>query len=209
MFADRLEAGKRLAKELLEYKDKDSVAIAIPRGGVVVADQVAKELGCPLDLIITRKIGAPGNPELAVGAVAGVNKVIINEGIKRSLRVSKEYLQAEVARQLEEIDRRRRMYLGEKSPLSLKDKFVILIDDGLATGYTAMVAISAIRKEQPAKIILAVPVAPQDTCQLLSGKADKIVCLIMPEVFFAVGQFYVDFSQTTDDEVIEIMKKYR
>jgi predicted phosphoribosyltransferase len=209
MFVDRSEAGKKLAKELLEYKDKDSVVLAIPRGGVVVADKVAQELDCPLDLIIPRKIGAPGNPELAIGAVAGLNRVIINENIKRSLGVSEEYLKAEIERQLNEIERRRKMYLGEKPPLSLKDRVVILVDDGLATGYTAMAAISAIREEKPREIILAVPVAPRDTCELLSDKVDKLICLSTPEFFYAVGQFYVDFSQTTDDEVIEILSKYR
>jgi len=209
MFVDRIEAGEKLAEELREYKDKDCVVVAIPRGGVIVADQVARELDCPLDLIITRKIGAPGNPELAMGAVAGENRVVISEDVKAGLGASEEYIQAEVAKQLSEIKRRRRIYVGEKSPLSLKNKIVILIDDGLATGYTARVAVDAIRKEDPSQIILAVPVAPRDTCESLSSKADKVVCLDRPGLFYAVGQFYVDFSQTTDDEVVEIMKKYR
>ena len=209
MFVDRSEAGEKLAEELREYKDKDCVVVAIPRGGVIVADQVARELDCPLDLIITRKIGAPGNPELAMGAVAGENRVVISEDIKAGLGASEEYIQAEVAKQLSEIRRRRRIYVGEKPLLSLKNKIVILIDDGLATGYTARVAVDVIRKEDPSQIILAVPVAPRDTCESLSSKVDKVVCLDRPGLFYAVGQFYLDFSQTTDDEVVEIMKKHR
>jgi len=209
MFADRSEAGRKLAQELLEYKDEKPIILAIPRGGIVVADQVVKLLKCSLDVIITRKIGAPGNPELAIGAVSGPNKVIINEDMKYGLRVSDEYVDKEVASQLEEIKRRRSMYLGQKLPPDLKDKLVIVIDDGLATGYTAMAAINAISEELPSKIVLAVPVASSDTCRFLASKVDKIVCLMKPEIFYAVGQFYVDFSQTTDDEVIEIMRKYR
>lgn len=208
MFADRSEAGKKLAEELLGYKEKGCIVVAIPRGGVVVADQVARRLGCPLDLIIVRKIGAPGNPELAIGAVAGVEKVTVNKDTVRNLGVSEEYLQAEAVRQLKEIRRRRTLYLGDKPPLDLKGKPVILIDDGLATGYTTIAAIGAVREQGPSSIILAVPVAPQDTCRLLVTKVDNIVCLLMPEVFYAVGQFYVDFSQTTDEEVIAIMNRY-
>jgi putative phosphoribosyl transferase len=209
MFADRVDAGKKLAQALSAYKGQDCVVVAIPRGGVVVADRVAGYLGCPLDLIITRKIGAPGNPELAVGAVAGEDKVIISQSVKAGLGISEAYLVAEISRQLAEVKRRRRIYLGEKKPLGLGGKTVILIDDGLATGSTARVAISAVRKEHPAKVILAVPVAPRDTCNSLSIEADEVICLLTPEVFYAVGQFYADFSQTTDEEVIEIMKKYR
>jgi len=209
MFADRREAGRKLAAELLEYKGKDAVVVAIPRGGVVVADEVARELNCPLDLIIPRKIGAPGNPELAIGAVAGAGKVIINENLKYGLGVSDGYLDEEIKRQLKEIERRRGMYFGGKPPTGFKDKTVILVDDGLATGYTATAAVSAIREERPREIILAVPVAPRDTCQALSKKVDKMICLSAPEMFYAVGQFYQDFSQTTDDEVIEILSKYR
>jgi len=208
VFANRSEAGQKLAQELLEYKNENPIIMAIPRGGIVVADQVAQFLECPLDIIITRKIGAPGNPELAMGAVSGPDKVIINEDIKYGLRVSDDYIEKEVANQLEEIKRRRSMYLGQKLPLDLKGKPVIIIDDGLATGYTAIAAIDAIKEEHPSKIVLAVPVASSDTCQFISSKVDKIVCLMKPEIFYAVGQFYMDFSQTTDDEVIEIMRKY-
>ncbi len=209
MFADRREAGRKLAAELLEYKGEDTVVVAIPRGGVVVADEVAKQLESPLDLIIPRKIGAPGNPELAIGAMAGAGRVIINEQLKYGLGVSERYLDEEIERQSKEIERRRRMYFGDKPPTSFKDKVVVLIDDGLATGYTATAAVSAIREERPREIILAVPVAPRDTCQALAKKVDRMICLSAPEMFYAVGQFYQDFSQTTDAEVIEILSKYR
>lgn len=209
MFVDRVEAGEKLAKALSKYKDEDCVVVAIPRGGVIVAEQVAKELHCPLDLIITRKIGAPGNPELAVGAVAGGNKIIINQSVKEGLGVSEKYLLSEVTKQLSEVERRRKIYLGDKPPLKLTDKVVVLVDDGLATGYTARVAIDAIKKEHPARLIVAVPVAPRDTCDALATKADEVVCLAMPDIFYAVGQSYIDFSQTTDEEVVEIMKEHR
>lgn len=208
-FFDRREAGERLAKRLLDYKGQDVVVLAIPRGGVVVAAEVARELDAPLDLIIPRKIGAPGNPELAIGAVAGEGKVMVNEALKKSLGVPDNYIEEETAEQLEEIARRRAKYLGIKKPQSLSDKTVIVIDDGLATGYTALAALRAITDEKPAKLVLAVPVAPQDTCRRLEEEVDELICLEQPEVFFAVGQFYTDFSQTTDEEVIEILSRIK
>lgn len=208
MFTDRTEAGRRLAERLLEYKEQDVVVLAIPRGGVVVAGEVAKGLSCPLDLIIPRKIGAPGNPELAIGAVAGEGKVMLNTQLKETLRVSSEYVEEEVQRQLAEIDRRRKRYLGDRPPVNLTGKTVIVVDDGLATGYTALAAVNAVREKKPTKIVLAVPVAPRDTYERLVGEVDELVCLSIPEFFYAVGQFYLDFSQTTDEEVIEILKKY-
>lgn len=208
MFTDRTEAGKRLAERLSDYKGQDVVVLAIPRGGVVVAGEVAKGLSCPLDLIIPRKIGAPGNPELAIGAVAGEGKVMLNTQLKETLRVSSEYVEEEVQRQLAEIDRRRKRYLGDRPPVNLTGKTVIVVDDGLATGYTALAAVNAVREKKPEKIVLAVPVAPRDTYEHLVGEVDELVCLSIPEFFYAVGQFYLDFSQTTDEEVIEILKKY-
>jgi len=208
VFTDRSEAGRKLAERLMEYKGQEAVVLAIPRGGVVVANEVARGLGCPLDLIIPRKIGAPGNPELAIGAVAGEGRVMLNAQLKEVLRVSDEYVEEEVQRQLREIDRRRKRYLGDRPPVNLTDKTVILIDDGLATGYTALAAVNAVREEKPRKIVLAVPVAPRDTYERLSGEVDALVCLSIPDFFYAVGQFYLDFSQTTDEEVIEILSRY-
>ncbi|MEW6188800.1 MAG: phosphoribosyltransferase [Actinomycetota bacterium] len=207
VFTDRREAGRELTQRLIHYKQQDVVVVAIPRGGVIVASEVAKGLNAPLDLVIPRKIGAPGNPELAIGAVAGKGKVMLNEELKEALRVPDEYVEEEVNKQIEEINRRRKKYLGNKPAKSLQDKVVILVDDGLATGYTALAAISAIREEKPRRMVLAVPVAPRDTFERLKGEVDEIICLDLPEFFYAVGQFYLDFSQTTDEEVIEILKE--
>lgn len=207
VFSDRTEAGRRLAEELMAYKGKDVVVLAIPRGGVLVAVEVADALNAPLDLVIPRKIGAPGNPELAVGAVAG-GEVVINESVRAELGVSDSYLSAEVQRQLAEIDRRRRLYVGDQPPVDLAGKIGIIVDDGLATGYTAIAAVRAVRKAKPDKVVLAVPVAPPDTRRRLAGEVDEIVCLQTPEEFFAVGQFYIDFTQVSDGEVVDILRRY-
>ncbi len=208
MFFDRRDAGKQLAEHLLPLAKGEVVVLAIPRGGVVVADEVASCLEAALDLVIPRKIGAPGNPELAIGAVVG-EKVIINEELKRALGVSDEYIKKEVEKELNEIARRREKYLGERRPLDLKNKTVVIVDDGLATGYTAKAAIASVKQDNPQKVILAVPVAPTDTYERLKEEVDEIVCLNVSEMFFAVGQFYSDFSQISDEEVIDILKKYR
>lgn len=208
MFIDRSEAGEKLAQRLSSYKNKNVVVLAIPRGGVIVGAKVAAALKAPLDVVIPRKIGAPGNPELAIGAVAGDGQVVLNEEIKRSLSISEEYLKEEIARQVDEINRRRRKYLGGRSPLSVKDKIAIIVDDGLATGSTALAAARAVHQGKPKKVILAVPVAPRDTCLRLESEVDELVCLNAPSLFYAVGQFYADFSQTTDAEVIEVLRKF-
>ncbi len=208
MFKDRVDAGRQLAKRLEgEYKDTDAVVLAIPRGGVVVADEVARALNLKLDLIIPRKIGAPGNPELAIGAVA-VGRAMINEPVVRELGVPDSYIESETKRQLEEIARRRRLYLGDRRAIPLRGRIAIIIDDGLATGYTALAAVDAVRQQNPRKTVLAVPVAPTDTCERLKREVDEIICLEAHDLFFAVGQFYEEFSQTTDTEVIDILKNY-
>lgn len=206
MFADRVQAGKDLAHALSAYHGQDVVVVAIPRGGVIVAAEVARELGAPLDLIIPRKIGAPGNPELAIGAVAGEGKVYLNESLVESLRVPKDYIEREVKAEIEEIGRRRISYFGEKAPTSLEGKIVVVIDDGLATGYTALAAVKSVKSEHPSKVILAVPVAPQETVNFLKPEVDELVVLETPTFFYAVGQFYHDFSQVSDAEVIELLK---
>ncbi len=203
-----MDAGKQLASSLVDYEGKDVVVLAIPRGGVITAKEVAKRLKAPLDLVIPRKISAPGNPELAIGALASKETVMINEQLKKSLRVSNEYIESEVKKQTLEIGRRRLKYLGNRIETNLKDKVVILVDDGIATGYTALAAINAIREKKPKKLILAVPVSPKDTCKRLGTEVDELVCLHSPELFFSVSQFYTYFSQTTDDEVIEIIKSF-
>jgi len=209
MFRDRIEAGQKLAEKLEpEYRDADAVVLAIPRGGVVVGKEVAKALGLPLDVIIPRKIGAPGNPELAIGAVAH-GRAIINESLVRQMGIPSSYINQEVEKQLGEIDRRRKLYLGEREPVQLEGKVAIIVDDGLATGYTALAAIDAVRLHHPGKIVLAVPVAPKDTCDRFQGEVDEVICLEAHDIFFAVGQFYESFEQTTDSEVVAILKSYR
>ncbi|MFB0561896.1 MAG: phosphoribosyltransferase [Candidatus Lokiarchaeia archaeon] len=207
MFRDRVDAGKKLAKELLVYKESNPVVLAIPRGGVVVAYEVAKELGAPLDIVVPRKIPAPYNPELGIGAVTQDGTVIIDQQIKDYLSVSDEYIQEEAERQIKEIERRMKAYRGDRGPISLKDRVVILVDDGIATGVTMRAAIRSIRKQNPKKIIVAVPVGPPGTIKKIEEEADEVVSLITYEPFEAVGQFYADFSQTTDSEVITLLQK--
>ncbi len=209
MFKDRTEAGKTLAEALSEYKDKNTIVLAIPRGGVVVAYEVAKALNAPLDLIIPRKIGAPSQPELAIGAVTEDGTTILNQDIIQYLRVPDDYIKTEVKRQVEEIKRRIQRYLGDKPRLSIEGKVVILIDDGVATGATTRAAIASIRKRKPASIVLAIPVGPPDTVKELREDADKVICLMTPEPFFAIGQFYENFEQTSDEEVIQILNKLK
>jgi len=206
MFEDRVEAGRKLAKELLTYRGQKIVVLAIPRGGVVVGYEVAKELNAPLDIIVPRKIGAPDNPELAIGAVTQDGTVILNPQLMQYLGVSEIYVQEEVRNQVNEIERRIKKYRGEKAYPSLKDKIVILVDDGIATGYTMRAAIASIKKQKPSILIVAVPVGPPDTIQTLKSEADKVVCLSTPEMFQAIGQFYRNFSQTSDEEVIHLLQ---
>lgn len=209
MFRDRVDAGRQLARRLeAEYRDSDAVVLAIPRGGVVVGNEVAKALHLQMDLVIPRKIGAPGNPELAIGAVAP-GGAVLNEPLIQELNIPKSYIDQEINRQLAEIDRRRKLYLGDKAPIDLRGKTVIIVDDGLATGYTALAAVHAVKQQQPKKVILAVPVAPTETCENLKKQVDEIVCLETHELFFAVGQFYGVFEQTSDSEVVSILKNYR
>ncbi|HZD60456.1 MAG TPA: phosphoribosyltransferase [Anaerolineae bacterium] len=209
MFKDRVDAGRQLAVKLGQYKGANAVVLAIPRGGVVVGEQVARELHLPLDVIIPRKIGAPGNPELAIGAVVTRGRAMINEALVQELNIPRSYIDGEVEKQLAEVARRRKLYLGGREPIPLKDKIAIVVDDGLATGYTALATVNAVREQQPEKIILAVPVAPTDTCDRLEKEVDEIICLEAHELFFAVGQFYENFGQTTDAEVIDILSGYR
>lgn len=206
MFSDRREAGRRLATALDHLKGTaDVVVTAIPRGGVVVAAEVARSLGAPLDVVIPRKIGAPGNPELAIGAVAGDGVLVLNEDISMRLGIDEDYLQREKARQMVEIERRRKAYLKGRPGVEIAGKTVVLVDDGLATGSTALAAARALKRGRPERLILAVPVAPRETLKRFSREVDEIVCLEAPTLFYAVGQFYRDFGQTTDDEVMAIL----
>lgn len=199
MFKDRKDAGQLLAKQLLQYKNKKDVfVLGIPRGGVVVAHEVAKALNVPLDIIIIKKIGYPGQEELALGAVS-LDGFYINEEIAFS--VSKEYINEQIKIKQEEVKKRYSLFTGNKISYSLKNKTIILIDDGIATGATLIMAIQILRKQSPKKIIVAIPVAPPDTIKRLEKLVDIVVCLHEPIDFMAIGQFYSDFKQVEDEEV--------
>ena len=206
MFQDRIDAGKKLAKKLSEYGGCDVVVLAIPRGGVIVGFEVAKELNAPLDIVIPRKIGAPNNPELAIGAVTQDGTVMLNSEVVLFLGVQEEYIEDEKRKQIKEIERRMKKYRGDAVYPKLEGKIVILVDDGLATGATTRAAIASIRRQKPSMLILAIPVGPRDTIDDLKKEVDTIVFLSTPEPFYAIGQFYLNFEQTTDDEVVNILR---
>ncbi len=209
MFANRESAGSQMAQRLNDFKGKNAVVLGIPRGGVVVGAEVAKELGLPLSVIIPRKIGAPGNPELAIGAVAGEGITFLNQRIIKTLGVSEQFLQDEIQRQVREIKRREENYLQGYGQVEVQGKIAIVVDDGIATGSTAIVAIRAVKKQNPEKVILAVPVAPAEANKLLEEEADEVIVLDTPPVFYAVGQFYESFEQTTDEEVKKLIAESR
>jgi putative phosphoribosyl transferase len=206
MFRDRQDAGQKLATALLGYANqKDAIVIGLPRGGVVTAAEVAKKLHLPLDIVCPRKVGAPFNPELALGAVTESGDGFFNQDLLRQLEIPEHYLQAEIEKEKKVAHARCVAYRKGKPPLNLKDKVVILVDDGLATGATMKAAIQLVRAAKAKKIIVAVPVSPQETLHEIKELANEVVCLSTPYLFQAVGQFYDDFSQTEDDEVIELL----
>jgi predicted phosphoribosyltransferase len=205
-FRDRREAGRLLAEELAFLKGREGlIVLAIPRGGVVVGYEVARALGAPLDVYVTRKIGAPGNPELAIGAVASDGTVVLDEEAIQRLGVSASYIEEERAYEQGEIERRLSRYRGERPALELGGRTVILTDDGIATGATTLAAIRALREAGLARLILAVPVAPQSTVERMREEVDQLICLHAPRLFWAVGQFYLAFDQTSDGEVVELL----
>lgn len=207
LFVDRADAGKKLAKRLLQLKEKNPVVLALPRGGVPVAFEVAKALAAPLDLVLVRKIGVPFQEEYALGAIAdgGEPELVIDEDIRRSLNIPEDYVEQAKAEALEEIERRRRAYLGNRAPVEVAGHTAIIVDDGIATGATMLAALRAVRRRNPAWLVLAVPVAPPDSLWRLRAEADETICLHEPEYFAAVGQFYQNFGQTHDDEVIALL----
>ncbi len=206
IFHDRLDAGRRLADALKEHAGPDTVVLAIPRGGVIVGEVVAATLGVPLDVVVPRKVGAPGNPELGLGAVAPGVRVLDPWLIER-LGVSEEYLEREIAAEEAETVRRLEAYRGGRPPLELEGKTAIVVDDGVATGGTAVAALRWARAQGAATVVLAVPVAPPQTIQRLSHEADEVVALATPEPFFAVGEWYRIFDQTPDDEVLAALAR--
>lgn len=206
LFRDRKEAGGMLAEELAMYAGKNPIVLALPRGGVPVAYEVATLLKAPLDVLIVRKIGAPWDPEFGLGAIApGVE--IFDEKSLRFVGIQEDDLQSVIARERIELERRNKMYRGDRPFPSLKDQTVILVDDGVATGVTTQAAIKAVRAENPLKIILAIPVGPPETLQKLEPLVDDIVCLARPSDFMAVGAFYESFPQTSDEEVVALLNQ--
>lgn len=205
-FKDRVEAGRELAKALNAHKgEKDFLILALPRGGVPVAYEVARALEVPLDVYIVRKLGVPGHEELAMGAIASGGQVVMNEELKGLINVNPEVLQAIINREKATIAAREKSYhLGSK-PREIEGKTIVLIDDGLATGSTMQVAIQAIREKNPKRIIVAVPLAPRDTCQSIGAMVDEIICLRQPSPFHAVGLWYEYFDQTSDEEVADLL----
>lgn len=209
IFRDRTEGGKELAKLMRRYRDRDDVVIlALPRGGVVTGAAVAEALGAPLDIIVARKLGTPGEEELAMGAVArGVR--VLNDEVIAFAGVNPEQIEQVAARELDEVERRENIYRAGKPPIPLEGKVVALVDDGLATGATIRAAIAAVRRERPQRIVVAVPVAPPEIVQHLGREVDEVICVSSPARFTAVGLWYESFTQVTDDEVIGILARER
>ncbi|MCK4265217.1 phosphoribosyltransferase [Candidatus Babeliales bacterium] len=206
LFKNRKDAGIKLVRKLNNYKNnKDVLVIGLPRGGVIVAYEVAKNLNAKLDIIVVRKIGAPFRPELAIGAITQDGELILDNELFQSLGVKKEYLDQQVEIEKKEAQRRLNLYRKNRSPLQLKDKIIILVDDGIATGSSILVAIKSIKSKQPQKIIVAVPVAPPDIFKKIEKEIDEFICLEIPSCFDAVGSFYGTFPQTEDEEVIEVL----
>lgn len=211
MFQDRAEAGRLLGAELLDHGLKNPIVLALPRGGVPVALEVAHALRARLDLLIVRKVGAPGNPELAVAAIVHGNPpdIVLNREIIEAYGLDDEQLRSLIKAERPELERRRIAYLGERPPLSVAGRTAILVDDGAATGTTMKVAVRALRRRSPRKVVVAVPAAPAETVAELEQEADRVVCLDQPLRFRALGYHYHDFRQLTDDDVREAMKQAR
>jgi putative phosphoribosyl transferase len=207
-FSNRTEAGRLLAEKLVKYAGRaDVIVLGLPRGGVPVAYEVAKRLGVRLDVFIVRKLGVPGFEELAVGAIASGGVRVLNQDVMRALPNAEETIEWITARETAELERREQSYRAGRPAPELRDRIVILVDDGLATGATMRAAVKALRQRGAAKIVVAVPVGPPDTCREFEDQADETICASVPEFFQAVGQYYEDFSQTSDDEVRELLAR--
>ncbi len=200
MFKDRFDAARQLAKKLEKYKGEDGVVLAIPRGGLQTGFVIAKELKMPLDIILTKKIGYPGNEEYAIGAVSLKGRVLTSDAY-----VSKEYIERETKRLRKILEKRHEMYVGTREPIDLKDKIAIIVDDGIATGNTMQAAVELARESRPKKIVVAVPVAPPRGVELLKEIADEVVCINVEADFFAIAEFYENFWQVEDEEAIRLL----
>ncbi|OJU22394.1 MAG: phosphoribosyltransferase [Sphingomonas sp. 66-10] len=211
IFADRADAGRRLAAALSHLAITHPLVLALPRGGVPVAFEVARALGADLDLLLVRKLGVPGHPELGLGAVVdgAEPQLVLNDILIRTLALTPDYIEAELRRQLIEINRRRSAYLGDRVPPPMTGRTVIIVDDGIATGGTMKAALRGARKNRPARLVLAVPVAPREALTELESECDELVCLAAPDPFYAVGAHYGNFDQTSDAEVMSLLAKAR
>ena len=208
IFENRRDAGKQLAKELSEFKGQnDAIVLGLPRGGIPVAYEVAKALELPLDVFIVRKLGVPGQPELAMGAIASGDIKVMNESVVRNAGISDQQIEEVAHKEKEELKKREKAYRGARPDIDLQGKTVLIVDDGLATGASMRAAISALRKHNPKKIIAAIPTAPRDTCQEFESEVDQIICLRTPSPFWGVGGSYQNFSQTTNEEVRTFLNK--
>jgi len=207
-FRDRTEAGRLLAQKLREYANRDDVVVlALPRGGVPVAYEVANTLNVPLDIFLVRKLGLPGNEELAMGAIASGGVRVLNEEVVRALNIPDEIVDEVAEKEERELERREREYRRGRPPVDVRGRTAILIDDGLATGSSMRAAALALRNNQPAQIVVAVPVGAPSTCAEFESEVDKVVCAVTPEPFWGVGQWYRDFSQTSDEEVRDLLRR--
>ncbi len=208
LFQDRTAAGRQLAARLSAYADRpDVLVLALPRGGVPVGYEVARQLNAPLDVFVVRKLGVPGQEELAMGAIATGGVRVLNEDVVQTLQIPEDVIDEVAAREQRELQRRERLYRDDRPPCAVQGRTVILVDDGLATGSTMRAAVAALRQQHPARIIVAVPVGAAQTCAELANEADEVVCVRMPEPFYAVGLWYDHFSQTTDAEVHELLER--
>jgi len=207
-FRDRIEAGHMLAQRLQAYRNgSDVLVLGLPRGGVPVAYEAARELNVPLDVFIVRKLGVPGHEELAMGAIATGGVRVLHQAVIRELGIPQEIIDRVTESEAKELERRQHLYRSDKPLPAVQGRIVIIIDDGLATGSTMKAAVAALRQQQPMRLVVAVPTAPAETCKELQQMADEVVCVVTPEPFYAVGGSYVDFRQTTDEEVRDLIKR--
>jgi putative phosphoribosyl transferase len=208
MFRDRLDAGRQLATRLAPYAHRASVVVlGLPRGGVPVASEVAAHLGAPLDVFVVRKLGVPGHEEVAMGAIASGGTRVLNDEVVSGLGIPPSTIHAVTRRELAELDRRERVYRGDRGPVAVRERIVILVDDGLATGASMRAAVAALRGREPAYLVVAVPVGAPQTCAAVAAIADEVVCAVIPSHFVAVGLWYEEFGQTTDEEVRNLLDR--